>query len=55
MDKKELEILEEINQSMGKVSAHFKSQELFSESDKLISKVENRVENSLNQNSKYFR
>jgi hypothetical protein len=49
MDKKELEILEEINQSLKKVSTHLETEELFSESDKLISKAENRVENSLNQ------
>lgn len=49
MDKKEIDILEEINQSMKKISAHFETEELFSESDKLISKAESRVENSLNQ------
>jgi len=49
MDKKEIDILEEINQSMKKISAHFETEKLFSESDKLISKAESRVENSLNQ------
>lgn len=49
MDKKEIEILEEINQSMKKISAHFETEKLFSESDKLISKAESRVENSQNQ------
>jgi hypothetical protein len=49
MDKKEIEILEEINQSMQKISAHFETEELFSESEKLISKAENRVINSQNQ------
>lgn len=49
MDKKEIEILQEINQTLKKLSANFEKDEFFSESEKLISKAENRVENSLNQ------
>lgn len=49
MDKREIEILEEINQSMKSLSSHFETKELFSETDKLFSKAENRVENALNQ------
>jgi len=49
MDKKEIDILEEINQSMKKISTHYELNEMCSESDKLISRAEDRVENSLNQ------
>ena len=49
MDKKEIELLEDINKSIKKISAHYETEELFSESTKLISKAESRVENSLNQ------
>lgn len=43
-----LKVLEEINKSLQEINRRQDIAEQFSESDKLIDKVENRVENSLN-------
>jgi len=44
-----LKVLEEINKSLQEINRRQDIDEQFSESNKLIDKVENRVENSLNQ------
>lgn len=44
-----LKVLQEINKSLQDINRRQDINEQFSESDKLIDKVENRVENSLNQ------
>jgi hypothetical protein len=49
MDKEDSEILKQVNQTLQKISSRQEADELFSESNKLLDKIDNRVENSLNQ------
>lgn len=53
-DKKTLEILEEIKNSLQKINRRQDTNNVFSESNKLFDKVDQRVEHSINQIQESF-